>query len=218
MFLCFGSITEPRVGIEKQQLSTNARPNYYKENRVKKIPFKDFDPKQIGGNVHLVGTVWKDYESGQIYITPLWPDLGINNNNLNIVEADDFENIKIINEAWLLEAKRNDGLQGRATKVALVRAQKQIEPRLIWQVFRRDKYTCVYCEDSENAMTYDHFIPRSLGGPTNIENGRTACKNCNLLKGDMEPEDWLDSNRLNDRKKFIQKVIAKRKNATNSGS
>lgn len=179
---------------------------------MKKIPFEEFDPKKIGGSVHLVGTVWKDYASGEIYIAPLWTDLNINHGNLNLIEADHFDNIKIINEAWLLEAKRNEGFQGRATKVALIRAQKQVEPRLMWQVYRRDKYTCVYCGDSENAMTYDHYVPRSLGGPTNVENGRTACKNCNLLKGDMKPEDWLISDRLNERKKFIQKVITKKQN------
>lgn len=218
MFLCFGCTKELLAGIKMRPWNTNVKLNYYKEVIiVKKIPFEDFDSKLIGSKIHLVGTVWKNYESEQVYIAPLWPDLGISNNTLNIIEADEFENIKIINDAWLLEAKRNEGFHGRATKVALVRSQKQVEPRIIWRVFRRDKFACVYCGDDENAMTYDHFVPRSLGGPTNVENGRTACKNCNLLKGDMKPDDWLSSNRLNDRKKFIQKVIAKRKNGiTNS--
>lgn len=185
---------------------------------MKKIPFEQFDPKQIGGDIHLVGTVWKNFKDGQFYITPLWPDLGIKHDTLNIIEATYQENIQIINEAWLLEAKRYDGFQGRATKVALSRSQKQVEPRIAWEVFRRDNFICVYCGDDRNAMTYDHYVPRSHGGPTNVENGRTACKNCNLLKGDTTPEEWLSSDRLNERKKFISKVIEKRKHASKNSN
>ena len=55
-------------------------------------------------------------------------------------------------------------------------------------VYLRDLYTCQYCEDSFNDkdLTMDHVVPRSKGGKTNWENIVTACKPCNLRKGNKQ--------------------------------
>ena len=39
-------------------------------------------------------------------------------------------------------------------------------------------------------ITYDHKIPRSMGGPTNEENGKPAHKLCNNLKSNIMPDEW----------------------------
>jgi len=53
-------------------------------------------------------------------------------------------------------------------------------------VLLRDEYTCQYCgtkfHDNHDALTYDHVIPRSLGGKTNWTNISSACQSCNLEK------------------------------------
>jgi 5-methylcytosine-specific restriction endonuclease McrA len=58
-------------------------------------------------------------------------------------------------------------------------------------VFQRDSYICQYCGKSfpPSKLTVDHLIPRSRGGATCWENVVTACKNCNIKKGDRLPQE-----------------------------
>ena len=58
-----------------------------------------------------------------------------------------------------------------------------------FNVFLRDGFACVYCGDDErDELTFDHVIPRSLGGRTTWLNIVTACSTCNLAKGGRMPE------------------------------
>jgi len=51
-------------------------------------------------------------------------------------------------------------------------------------ILKRDAYTCQYCgQNGGERMTIDHVIPRSLGGRTIWENVVSACRACNLRKG-----------------------------------
>lgn len=56
-----------------------------------------------------------------------------------------------------------------------------------FNVFLRDKFTCQYC-GTKKELTFDHLIPRSLGGLTRWDNVVTACSPCNLAKGGHLPE------------------------------
>ncbi|MEE9433806.1 MAG: HNH endonuclease [Sphingorhabdus sp.] len=56
-----------------------------------------------------------------------------------------------------------------------------------FNLFLRDKFQCVYCGSPGN-LTFDHVIPRRLGGITSWENVATACLKCNLKKGGRTPE------------------------------
>jgi len=51
-----------------------------------------------------------------------------------------------------------------------------------FNVFLRDKFSCLYCGDVKN-LTFDHLIPKSKGGITSWENVVTACTACNVKKG-----------------------------------
>jgi len=51
-----------------------------------------------------------------------------------------------------------------------------------FNLFLRDNFECQYC-GSPNELTFDHLVPRSLGGRTTWENIITACSSCNLRKG-----------------------------------
>lgn len=55
-------------------------------------------------------------------------------------------------------------------------------------IFKRDAYTCQYCgRDSGERMTIDHVVPKSQGGRTIWENVVSACRACNLRKGNRRP-------------------------------
>ena len=51
-----------------------------------------------------------------------------------------------------------------------------------FNLFLRDGFECVYC-GSPDELTFDHLIPRRLGGKTHWENIVAACSRCNLKKG-----------------------------------
>ena len=56
-----------------------------------------------------------------------------------------------------------------------------------FNVFLRDRFSCQYCGSPHN-LTFDHVIPRRLGGRTSWENVATACSPCNLRKGGRTPQ------------------------------
>ncbi|MDZ4308828.1 HNH endonuclease [Allopontixanthobacter sp.] len=56
-----------------------------------------------------------------------------------------------------------------------------------FNVFLRDRFTCQYCGDNHH-LTFDHVIPRRLGGRTSWENIVAACAPCNMKKGGRTPK------------------------------
>lgn len=52
-------------------------------------------------------------------------------------------------------------------------------------LFQRDHFKCAYCGGhfDKRALTVDHINPRDRGGKTTWENTITACKACNMKKG-----------------------------------
>ncbi|WP_374764758.1 HNH endonuclease [Yunchengibacter salinarum] len=57
-----------------------------------------------------------------------------------------------------------------------------------FNLFLRDMFTCQYCGDTRD-LTFDHVIPRRLGGRTSWRNITTACAPCNLAKGGRTPDE-----------------------------
>jgi len=56
-----------------------------------------------------------------------------------------------------------------------------------FNVFLRDRFQCQYCGNPQQ-LTFDHVIPRRLGGKTTWENIITACAPCNMKKGGRTPK------------------------------
>jgi 5-methylcytosine-specific restriction endonuclease McrA len=56
-----------------------------------------------------------------------------------------------------------------------------------FNLFLRDRFACQYCGSPRN-LTFDHVVPRRLGGRTTWENVATACAPCNLKKGGRTPK------------------------------
>ena len=57
-----------------------------------------------------------------------------------------------------------------------------------FNLFLRDGFECVYCH-SPDELTFDHLIPRRLGGKTTWQNIVAACSKCNLRKGGRLPKE-----------------------------
>lgn len=55
-----------------------------------------------------------------------------------------------------------------------------------FNVFLRDRFHCQYCGQRfrAEALTFDHVIPRAIGGKTSWSNVVTACEPCNTSKRD----------------------------------
>ncbi len=57
-------------------------------------------------------------------------------------------------------------------------------------ILKRDAYTCQYCgRNGGERMTIDHVIPKSLGGRTVWDNVVSACRTCNLKKGNKSLDE-----------------------------
>ena len=54
-----------------------------------------------------------------------------------------------------------------------------------FNVFLRDNFTCQYCHGKflVNELTFDHLVPKYLGGKTTWTNVVSACTSCNVKKG-----------------------------------
>ena len=63
----------------------------------------------------------------------------------------------------------------------------QSQPRRVpftrFNVFLRDRFKCQYCGKKNQELTFDHVIPRAVGGQTTWENIVAACTKCNDEKG-----------------------------------
>ena len=53
-----------------------------------------------------------------------------------------------------------------------------------FNVFLRDRFHCQYCgkKHATNDLTFDHVVPKSLGGQTIWDNVVAACSPCNVAK------------------------------------
>ncbi|MGI0118874.1 HNH endonuclease [Zooshikella sp. RANM57] len=58
-------------------------------------------------------------------------------------------------------------------------------------LFRRDYFMCMYCgkQFGYSDLSRDHVKPRCLGGKDHWTNVVTACKRCNMRKGNKTPEE-----------------------------
>ena len=63
--------------------------------------------------------------------------------------------------------------------------RKGIPPRVRFEVFKRDSFTCVYCGAKSPGVVLhaDHVVPLAEGGADEIGNLVTSCAKCNGGKG-----------------------------------
>lgn len=69
--------------------------------------------------------------------------------------------------------------------------RKTITPKIRFEIFKRDSFTCQYCgqKSPDVILEVDHIKPVSKGGENTILNYVTSCKSCNIGKGGREISD-----------------------------
>lgn len=87
--------------------------------------------------------------------------------------------------------------------------KQKIPDRTRWAVWRRDNFTCVYCDSYGDLLTLDHVIPEELGGEMTETNLVTACGKCNNRKANMSREDFEATEWLAKKKKHVQSLNQK---------
>ncbi len=84
-----------------------------------------------------------------------------------------------------------------------------------WEVYKRDRCTCQYCDASGignfnvwKNLSIDHVMPKGSGGPDEPENKVVCCKRCNELLGAQVPEGKTHNERIAYKKRYLAKKIA----------
>lgn len=58
-------------------------------------------------------------------------------------------------------------------------------------LLQKYNYKCIYCNKSNVPLEIDHFISKSKGGSNRVTNLVIACHDCNQLKSNMMPEEFI---------------------------
>ncbi len=80
---------------------------------------------------------------------------------------------------------RSQRMEIRVPSVVVLREYVKPRKRVAFtrfNLFLRDEFSCQYCGAKQD-LTFDHVLPRKLGGVTSWENVVAACAPCNLKKG-----------------------------------
>lgn len=95
-------------------------------------------------------------------------------------------------EEWQDFLKQTDDPVTPIAKAFVRKATRQIDESIKWRVYKRDDYTCRYCNISGVPMTVDHYLAQKFGGLTTYDNLLTCCRPCNKKKGHKTIEEWKE--------------------------
>ncbi|WP_121096630.1 HNH endonuclease [Roseinatronobacter ekhonensis] len=117
-----------------------------------------------------------DYRPLSYYPLSLWPWQ-------DAIKAVFLDRVDIL--AHYDEVVRSQRMEIQVPSVVVLREFVKPRKRVAFtrfNLFLRDEFACQYC-GSRNDLTFDHVVPRKLGGVTSWENVVAACAPCNLRKG-----------------------------------
>ena len=117
-----------------------------------------------------------DYRPLSYYPLSLWPWQ-------DAVKAAFLDRVDILAEYD--HVVRSQRMEIRVPSVVVLREYVRPRKRAAFtrfNLFLRDEFTCQYC-GAHHDLTFDHVVPRAMGGVTSWENVVAACSSCNLRKG-----------------------------------
>lgn len=105
------------------------------------------------------------------------------------VKAVFLDRVNVVND--YAQSVHSPGFEMRLPSVVALKdyiVQNRSPAFTRFNLFLRDGFECVYCSSPED-LTFDHLIPKRLGGKTSWKNIVAACSPCNLRKGGRLPKD-----------------------------
>jgi hypothetical protein len=150
-------------------------------------------------NLHDVGCVYQFsgviYSGGGKTFLVGFPDENLGEFPVEQLEMDRDEWKKFLRQTDHLETEvlKANPENGEIVKAFVRKSTRQIDQNVSWNVYKRDKYTCRYCNREGVPLTVDHLVLWEHGGPSIEDNLNTACRACNKTRGNMLYEDWLKS-------------------------
>ena len=150
---------------------------------IKIIRMKDIDLHEIGNQLEIGGVFYTSDDRDILIMLP--KEVLVEPLEVIYPSLDEWQSI--IRQSDLKEVRSKD------QKIILRKSTRQIDTKIMWEVYRRDVFTCRYCNTSDVPMTVDHVVTWEEGGPSIPMNLLTSCKKCNNKRGNMDYEDWLKS-------------------------
>lgn len=117
-----------------------------------------------------------DYRPLSYYPLSLWPWQ-------DAIKAVFLDRVDIL--AHYDQVVRSQRMEIQVPSVVVLREYVKPRKRVAFtrfNLFLRDEFACQYC-GARHDLTFDHVVPRKLGGVTSWENVVAACAPCNLRKG-----------------------------------
>jgi hypothetical protein len=159
---------------------------------IRSIPFSEFEVRDIGTKLHLVGVVYSDLHSGEDLVLYLdSPPVSVE--AYRVLEPSHEEWLGILRQSDLTETEViAQARDGSLLKAVLRKTARQIDAKVAWRVYRRDNFRCRYCGTEDAPLTVDHAITWESGGPSIEDNLVSACKKCNNTRGTIPFDQWLE--------------------------
>lgn len=156
------------------------------------MKFNELNILDFGNEIQLAGVVYSGKNKNFLCV---FPDERLEG-NLSLItpemDLNDWE--KLLRQTDLLETEiLMRDKSGKIVKGLIRKTTRQIEQGVSWKVYHRDNYTCRYCGITGIPMTVDHLVLWEEGGPSIVDNLITACRKCNKKRGNMQYQDWVDS-------------------------
>lgn len=150
---------------------------------------KELEIKDIGFGVSMSGMIMSSIDGLYIVGFPGEHNIDKLESKILIPTEEEFE--AIINQMDNHEFELFDS--SKNAKIIVRKSQRNMDQNIVWQIFRRDNFTCRYCGENNLPMTYDHVMLWEKGGATTLMNGVTSCKKCNKTRGNLEYDEWINT-------------------------
>lgn len=145
------------------------------------VAFSSIPILKWGNEINIKGLVMEDAQGGDILV--MLPHEK-SNSDMCLIQPSAQE--------WyeLQDQVDKCNVEGEAG-VLLRKGQRQLDQKICWQVYRRDKYKCRYCGIDNVPLTVDHIKTWETGGATHPKNLLTSCRKCNKKRGNLDYGSWL---------------------------
>ena len=162
-----------------------------------KEEFRSIPILRWGNEINIKGLVMEDAKGGDILVM-------LPNEKAHIQQTL----IEPTTQEWyeLQDQVDKCNVEGEAG-VLLKKGQRQLDQKICWQVYRRDKYKCRYCGIDNVPLTVDHIKTWETGRATHPHNLLTSCRKCNKKRGNLDYGSWLQHKYYSEKSQFLTQSV-----------